>query len=159
MVKITKVLGIGKTPPPLCWEKFPNNPVFFSAGFPNFATIIDIALWASHDCHNFHHNLSYSYDDFEIWEAGLLDVDHDYGHDGDLIEHWIGKAGRLWLLCSLQPCCLHGLLQVGWHIVNICIWTFPHVHIYTLSTAFAHLHICTLHICTYANCQEQNDLG
>ena len=26
--KFTKVLGIGKTPPP-CWEKFPNNIVFF----------------------------------------------------------------------------------------------------------------------------------
>ena len=26
--KFTKVLGFGKTPPP-CWEKFPNNVVFF----------------------------------------------------------------------------------------------------------------------------------
>ena len=26
--KFTKVLGFGKTPPP-CWEKFPNNIVFF----------------------------------------------------------------------------------------------------------------------------------
>ena len=28
MFKITIVLGIGKTPHPPCWEKFPNNPVF-----------------------------------------------------------------------------------------------------------------------------------
>ena len=27
--KFTKVLGFGKTPPPPCWEKFPNNIVFF----------------------------------------------------------------------------------------------------------------------------------
>ena len=27
--KFTQVLGFGKTPPP-CWEKFPNNIVFFS---------------------------------------------------------------------------------------------------------------------------------
>ena len=27
--KFSKVLGFGKTPPP-CWEKFPNNPIFFS---------------------------------------------------------------------------------------------------------------------------------
>ena len=32
--QITKVLGIGKTPPPPCWEKFPNNPVFFFECFP-----------------------------------------------------------------------------------------------------------------------------
>ena len=29
MVRITKVLGM-RRPPPLCWEKFPNNSVFFS---------------------------------------------------------------------------------------------------------------------------------
>ena len=27
--QFTKVLGIGKTPPPLLWENFPNNPVIF----------------------------------------------------------------------------------------------------------------------------------
>ena len=30
--QFTKVLGIGKTPPP-CWEKFPNNPVFFLSAY------------------------------------------------------------------------------------------------------------------------------
>ena len=38
MPKITwsnhKSFGNEKTPPPLCWEKFPNNPVFFSEAFP-----------------------------------------------------------------------------------------------------------------------------
>ena len=29
MVRITKVLGIGKTPPPPMLGKFPNNPVSF----------------------------------------------------------------------------------------------------------------------------------
>ena len=31
--KFTKVLGFGKTPPP-CWEKFPNNVVFFFDSVP-----------------------------------------------------------------------------------------------------------------------------
>ena len=31
--KFTKVLGFGKTPPP-CWEKFPNNIVFFYESVP-----------------------------------------------------------------------------------------------------------------------------
>ena len=31
--KFTKVLGFGKTPPP-CWEKFPNNIVFFFESAP-----------------------------------------------------------------------------------------------------------------------------
>ena len=31
--KFTKVLGFGKTPPP-CWEKFPNNIVFFFESVP-----------------------------------------------------------------------------------------------------------------------------
>ena len=31
--QITKVLGFGKTPPP-CWEKFPNNIVFFYESVP-----------------------------------------------------------------------------------------------------------------------------
>ena len=39
MPKITwsnhKSFGNEETPPPLCWEKFPNNPVFFFGGFPN----------------------------------------------------------------------------------------------------------------------------
>ena len=30
--KFTKVLGFGKTPPP-CWEKFPNNIVFFMRAY------------------------------------------------------------------------------------------------------------------------------
>ena len=34
-----KSFGIEETPSPLCWEKFPNNPVFFSEGFPNFDLI------------------------------------------------------------------------------------------------------------------------
>ena len=38
MPKITwsnhKSFGNEETPPPLCWEKFPNNPVFFYGGFP-----------------------------------------------------------------------------------------------------------------------------
>ena len=33
--KFTKVLGFGKTPPP-CWEKFPNNIVFFFESVPHF---------------------------------------------------------------------------------------------------------------------------
>ena len=32
--KFTKVLGFGKTPPPPCWENFPNNVVFFFEGVP-----------------------------------------------------------------------------------------------------------------------------
>ena len=31
--KFTKVLGFGKTPPP-CWEKFPNDIVFFFESVP-----------------------------------------------------------------------------------------------------------------------------
>ena len=34
MVRITKVLGIGKTPPRPGWEKFPKNPSFFE-GVPD----------------------------------------------------------------------------------------------------------------------------
>ena len=31
--KFTKVLGFGKTPTPPCWEKFPNNIVFFMRAY------------------------------------------------------------------------------------------------------------------------------
>ena len=38
MVRITKVLGFGETPPPV-WEKLPKNPVFFSDRLPNHLVV------------------------------------------------------------------------------------------------------------------------
>ena len=40
MVRITKVLGMRRPPPPLFGEKFPNNPVFFSDAFPKLVVMI-----------------------------------------------------------------------------------------------------------------------
>ena len=46
--KFTKVLGFGKTPPP-CWEKFPNNIVFFFESVPNWKGAVIGLQYHYHD--------------------------------------------------------------------------------------------------------------
>ena len=46
--QFTKVLGIGKTPPP-CWEKFPNNPVTFFWGVRKL-NFVCLNLWQQYTC-------------------------------------------------------------------------------------------------------------
>ena len=40
--QFTKVLGFGKTPPPPCWEKFPNNDIFLRASLIRFFPIFNL---------------------------------------------------------------------------------------------------------------------